>query len=89
MRSRSRPQRLGQLEARIGGRCRGAPTPNVDLSHLTVAEREEMDRLACKLRRLATGRWDFSALDDAELERLRELVAQGQAGVPDKQVAAR
>ncbi len=63
---------------------RRAATP-LDLDRLTVAELEELEALTLRLHRRPNGRWDFSALDDAELERLRNLVAKAQAVLPHEQ----
>jgi len=68
----------------LGIRTTDADAPGVDLSRLTAEEQQELTRLAGKTRRLPTGRWVFSALDDAELELLRELVAKGQAVLPQE-----
>ncbi len=79
---RNHPQRLDRLEAKLIVQSRAAADA-FDLSRLSEAEQQELDRLAGKTRRLPTGRWDFSALDDAELDQLRDLVAKGQAVTPD------
>jgi hypothetical protein len=78
VRGRNRPQRLDQLEARLGIRAIGTDDPGVDWSRLTEAEQQELARLAGKTRWLPTGRWDFSELDDSEPEQLRALVVKGQ-----------
>ncbi len=74
MRRRNRPQRLERLEARLCLRTTGIDTSDVDWRRLTMEGQQDLVRLAGKTRRLPTGRWDFSALDDADLERLRELI---------------
>lgn len=82
MTRRNRPQRLDRLEAKLIVQPPAAADA-FDLSRLSTAEQQELDRLAGKTHRLPTGRWDFSALDDAELDQLRDLVAKGQSGVLD------
>ncbi len=73
-------RRVRRLEHRWPPSKRAASP--LDPDRLTVAELEELERLTIRLRRHPDGRWDFSGLDDAQLARLRVLVAKGQ-GVVD------
>lgn len=77
VRKRNRPQRLDRLEATIVARPHGTDSA-LDLELLTPAERGELGGLTSKLRRHPNGRWDFAALADADLERLKVLVVKGQ-----------
>lgn len=79
LKGRSPIHRLERLEVHLTARIQTTTATAFDLARLTTAECEELDGLTGKLRQKPNGRWDFAALDDAQLERLAVLVAKGQA----------
>ncbi len=88
MTRRNRPQHLDRLEAKLIVQPRAAADA-FDLSRLTAAEQQALARLAGKTCRLPTGRWDFSALDDRELDWLKVLVRAGRKSGDGGSVARR